>query len=194
MKGYIYIARWYETVNINSTSRHIDNDPHLWTAPPTWGICRTEYRKNVNSGDYVFFVLPKYSEYGHKNQIIFAYLEVARTITHLQAYTDCPHKRMQAGGQVNGNIIVNSDDSYSRYDLGAHRDKFKEIKDHYVVGNPANSELLTEEKLKRLAPNFRNVLNDTFNTVDKDVFQVISRKGRKLNAEKIFKLLDFLRE
>jgi hypothetical protein len=39
----------------------LDNDPHFWEPPPTWGICRTDSRRVVKVGDYIFFVLPKAS-------------------------------------------------------------------------------------------------------------------------------------
>jgi hypothetical protein len=61
MKGYIYIASFFETVNRSSCGRkgsEVDNDPHFWTDPPTWGICRNDLRARADVGDFVFFVLP----------------------------------------------------------------------------------------------------------------------------------------
>lgn len=40
MKGYIYIASAFETVNRSTCGQKgswADNDPHFWTSPPTWG-------------------------------------------------------------------------------------------------------------------------------------------------------------
>ena len=33
-----------------------------WNWPPTWGICRTDFRRVIKVGDYIFFVLPKASD------------------------------------------------------------------------------------------------------------------------------------
>jgi len=193
MKGYIYIASCYKTIEIRSDSKEfIDNDPHFWTFPPTWGICRTEFRKNVNSGDYVFFVLPKYSVLGQENQMIFGYLKVKRIISHFEAYLEYPEKRMLRNERINGNIIVDKNGNYNIYDRGAHKSRFNEIKQYYVVGEQKSSKFLTEEKVMRLAPQFTKSLNIIFNTEDKNIFEIISRKGRKLDENKIIKLLDFL--
>ena len=61
----------------------LDNDPHFWTSPPTWGICRTDYRRTVNVGDYIFFVLPAHAELP---QMVYGYLRVKEKITHSQAF------------------------------------------------------------------------------------------------------------
>ena len=62
MKGYIYIASAFDTVNLSTCGQKgswVDNDPHFWTYPPTWGICRNDIRAKAEEGDSIFFVLPR---------------------------------------------------------------------------------------------------------------------------------------
>ena len=55
MKGFIYIAGTFEKVSQpKDKSDWRDNDPHFWSSPPTWGICRPDLRERVDIGDYVF--------------------------------------------------------------------------------------------------------------------------------------------
>jgi hypothetical protein len=57
VKGYIYIASAFETVNRSACGQKgswVDNDPHFWTSPPTWGICRNDLRAGAEIGDFVF--------------------------------------------------------------------------------------------------------------------------------------------
>lgn len=190
MKGYIYIEGYFKTVNILDPV--LDNDPHFWVSPPTWGICRNDLRKCMEVGDYIFFVLPKYSNYGPNAQMIFGYFKVEKIISHSQAHTEYPQKRMKRG-KVNGNIIVDEIGLYNRFDKGIHKDKFNEIKYYYVVGSLKNSEFLPQEKLKKLAPKFRMTLNSIFNADKKGIHNIITRKGRRLNPQQIVKLLEFLR-
>ena len=86
MPGYIYIASAFETVNRSSCGQAgswIDNDPHFWTDPPTWGICRPDLRAGASEQDVVYFVLPKH---GQHPQMIFAYLTIKEIITHAEAF------------------------------------------------------------------------------------------------------------
>jgi hypothetical protein len=64
-EGRIYISGSFTTVNRNKCGGIVgwlDNDPHFWRPPPTWGICRTDFRRVIKVGDCIFFVLPKASE------------------------------------------------------------------------------------------------------------------------------------
>jgi hypothetical protein len=119
MKGFIYIASAFHTVNRSKCGRGgswVDNDPHFWTQPPTWGICRNDLRHRCDVGDYIFFVLPLH---GRHPQMIFGHLRVAEKITHLDAYhrPDLRSKRM-ANTNPNGNIIVDAHGNYNRFDAG----------------------------------------------------------------------------
>jgi len=107
MKGYIYTAGSFVTVNRSICGQKgswIDNDPHFWTGPPTWGICRNDLRANVDPDDMIFFVLPLN---GRHPQCMFAYLTIERVITHHVAYHDPLLRSKRMGNKhPNGNIIV----------------------------------------------------------------------------------------
>jgi hypothetical protein len=129
VKGYIYIASAFETVNrspCGQAGSWVDNDPHFWSAPPTWGICRNDLRAGAKVGDFVFFVLPRR---GRHPQMIFGYLKITEKITHVEAFarSDLEAKRM-GNKMPNGNIIVDSTGGYNVFDGGAHWNKFDKIK------------------------------------------------------------------
>src|ERR1700733_13967401 len=128
MKGYIYIASAFETVNRSICGQKgswIDNDPHFWTSPPTWGICRNDLRARADVGDYVFFILPRH---GRHPQMIFGFLNIAEKISHFDAFRrhDLRSKRM-GNKMPNGNIIVCANGTYNRFDGGVHKRKFDKI-------------------------------------------------------------------
>jgi hypothetical protein len=77
-EGRIYISGAFTTINRSKCGGGVgwlDNDPHFWTQPPTWGICRTDYRRVIRKGDYIFFVLPKASELP---QMIYGFFQVKK--------------------------------------------------------------------------------------------------------------------
>jgi hypothetical protein len=60
VKGLLYIAGAVKTIKpARDNSEWLPNDPHFWSNPPTWGICRNDLRRKTDVGDYVFFVLGK---------------------------------------------------------------------------------------------------------------------------------------
>src|SRR5688500_3981471 len=121
MKGLIYIAGSFETVSRSKCGggrAWIDNDPHFWTNPPTWGICRNDLRRKADIGDYVFFVLPRKARHP---QMVFGYLRVAEKITHREAFDRAALATKRMGNKnPNGNILVNRHGRYNRFDRGAH--------------------------------------------------------------------------
>ncbi|WP_454914161.1 DUF2441 domain-containing protein [Variovorax gossypii] len=49
----MYIANSFKTVGRTQRERGhwpVDNDPHFWSSPPTWGICRPDLRKKAVLG------------------------------------------------------------------------------------------------------------------------------------------------
>jgi hypothetical protein len=189
MQGRIYISGAFTSLKRAACADDddwIDNDPHFWTMPPTWGICRTDYRRRVNVGDYIFFVLPKASDLP---QMVYGYLRVKEKITHLEAYhrSELRHKRM-GNKNPNGNIIVTADGSYNPFDGGVHQARFEEIKQVYVIGDEDAAEFLGQKqivRLRRLAPEFLPILNELFGVIKDDVFKIITRKGRKFSRSPI---------
>src|SRR6266516_1867300 len=151
----MYIAGAFETVNRSKCGRGkawIDNDPHFWTSPPTWGICRSDLRRKVNLGDYVFFVLPKHARHP---QMIFGYIRVIEKINHVTAFSRANLVTKRMGKKdPNGNIIVNSRGRYNRFDLGAHQRIFEKVKPEYVVGDARSSRFFDDKKIRALAPKF----------------------------------------
>lgn len=195
MKGYIYISGAFTTVSRSKCggAGWLDNDPHFWTQPPTWGICRTDLRRCVRPDDYVFFVLPKAAELP---QMVYGYLRVRERITHVEAYhrPGLASKRMGSGRNPNGNIIVTADGQYNPWDGSAsHKRRFDAIKAHYVIGDPGESDFLTEAKIKRLAPHFLGFLTKLFSASGSSVFEVISRGGRRLDERQVDRLLLWIR-
>ncbi len=65
----------------------------------------------------------------------------------------------------NGNIIVQADGSYNRFDRGVHRHKFEKIKQHYAVGCDTKSRMLTSQEINRLAPVFVETLGSIVGTL-----------------------------
>jgi hypothetical protein len=193
VKGYIYIASAFETVNRSVCGQKgswVDNDPHFWTSPPTWGICRNDLRAGADVEDFVFFVLPRR---GRHPQMIFGFLKVVEKISHIEAFPrpDLRSKRM-GDKMPNGNIIVDSGGRYNRFDGGVHKHKFERIKRHYVVGSEAESRMLTSEEIRRLAPKFLGTLSSVLGVQGDRAIDIISRKGRVLTARQVKSLLAWL--
>jgi hypothetical protein len=193
MKGYIYIARFFETVNRSGCGQKgsaVDNDPHFWTAPPTWGICRNDLRADAEVGDFIFFVLPIR---GRHPQMIFGYLRIKENISHVEAFSRLYLRSKRMGNKTpNGNIIVDAKGGYNRFDAGDHKDKFEKIKMHYVIGNELHSRMLSANEIRSLAPQFLNTLRVVLGVSGDRAIDIISRKGRVLTAQQIKSLLAWL--
>lgn len=195
MKGYIYIAGAFETVNRSVCGQKgawVDNDPHFWISPPTWGICRNDLRARAEVGDFVFFVLPRH---GRHPQMIFGFLKIEEIISHAEAFrrTDLRGKRM-GNKMPNGNIIVDSGGGYNRFDGGAHKHKFEKIRGNYVVGSETESRMLTSPEINRLAPRFLSTLAYVLGFPGHRAIDLISRKGRELTHSQVRLLLLWLND
>ncbi len=194
MKGFIYIASAFHTVNRSNCGQGgtwIDNDPHFWTTPPTWGICRNDLRRRASIGDFIFFVLPRH---GRHPQMIFAYLKVAEKITHSDAFhrPDLISKRM-ANTNPNGNIIVDKGGNYNRFDMGVHEKIFDRVKSEYVIGDPNHSKMLVASEIVSKSPAFLATLSSIIGITGHRAIDIISRKGRELSANQVSSLLCWLR-
>jgi hypothetical protein len=194
MQGRIYISGVFTTVNRSRCGGGVgwlDNDPHFWSWPPTWGICRTDFRRVVDVGDYIFFVLPKASELP---QMVYGCFRVRERTCHMQAFRRPELRRKRMGEKIpNGNIIVDARGRYNRFDGGYDKDRFAEIKRYYVIGDTKESRFLREERIRTLAPGFLGALNTVFGTREKAVFGIIGRKGRRMSEEQVRGLLAWLR-
>lgn len=193
MEGRIYISGVFTTVNRNKCGGGVgwlDNDPHFWTWPPTWGICRTDFGRVIKVDDYIFYVLPSASELP---QMVYGYLKVREIITHMEAFArpELGRKRMRER-IPNGNIIVNANGRYNRLDGGYHKDRFDEIKRSYVIGDTKESSFLSEDRIRQLAPSFLPILNKVFGTRKDSVFGILGRKGRRMAEKQVRGLLAWL--
>jgi hypothetical protein len=196
MKGFIYIAGSCcnpYLVQPGQDGTRLDNDPHFWNAPPTWGICRNDLRRNADVGDYVFFVLSKRS---NLPQMVFAYLKVAEKISHMDAYhrLDLLGKRM-FGGNPDGNIIVDENGNYNnRFDGGVHLRIFDKVKRHYVIGCAQSSRRLLAEEIGALAPTFVQTLTSVTEKLGQRPIDLITQKGFELSGTQVNQLLAWLND
>ncbi len=191
MKGLIYIAGAVKTLGASTEYRGwLPNDPHFWTNPPTWGICRNDLRRKTDVGDYVFFVLGKGAELP---QMIFGYMRVAEKISHTEAYhrADLVDKRM-GNKNPNGNIIIDDCGAYNRFDAGVHRDIFDKIKREYVVGDSSCSRFHSPHEIKMLAPEFPEHVRNIFGRGGDRPIDIISRYGTELTEPQVTELLKWL--
>lgn len=195
MKGYIYIAGAFETVNRSVCGQKgsgVDNDPHFWTQPPTWGICRNDLRSTSEPGDVIFFVLPIK---GRHPQMVFAYLTIKEIITHSQAHSIANLASKRMGDKIpNGNIIVDATGRYNEFDGGVHKHKFHKVKQHYVIGDPRTSRMLSPSEINRLAPSFVARLSKILGRSGRRPFDIISRRGRILTQSQVQELLVWINQ
>lgn len=193
MKGYIYIAGAFDTVNRSVCGRKgswIDNDPHFWTSPPTWGICRNDLRAKAEEGDYVIFVLPRHAQHP---QMIFAVLRIAEKIRHSEAFFRKNLRSKRMGNKTpNGNIIVDAQGGYNRFDVGVHRRIFEKIRRHYAIGSENESRMLTAHEINQLAPTFVENLGEIVGIRGPRAIDIISRHGRELSARQVRCLLRWI--
>jgi hypothetical protein len=125
--------------------------------------------------------------------MIFAYLKVAQVLSHEDAYRESRLRSKRMGNKMpNGNIIVDANGTYNRFDGGAHRHKFDKIKHHYVIGSETESRMLTSAEVERLAPAFLQTLRSILAIEGSRPFDIISRKGRILTARQVRELLAWL--
>lgn len=191
MQGFIYIAGSFTDITLpKNKADWRDNDPHFWTDPPTWGICRPDIRERANRGDFIFFVLPKASRLP---QTIFAFMQIEDKVPHLvaSARPELVSKQM-SNVNPNGNIIVNPKGGYNRFDHGAHKKGFHRIKKNYAVGSSTIGRLLSEPDVHRLAPGFLPKLNAVLGTNASSAIDAITRAGRTLDNIQVAQLLAWL--
>ncbi len=189
----MYIAGSFHTVSralCGGGKGWLDNDPHFWTQPPTWGICRNDLRKKSEPGDYVFFVLPRPSKHP---QCLFGYIKIAEKITHIEAYRrlDLRSKRM-GNKSPNGNIIVTNTGTYNHFDANAHRHMFNRIKCEYVISDPHDSKILTVSDIERLSSSFIGLLQAIFGGYGTRSIDYISRYGKLLNEQQVNTVLGWV--
>jgi hypothetical protein len=192
MKGHIYISGAFTSLSRSKCNPlgQLDNDPHFWESPPTWGICRPDIREKSKPGEYVFFVLPRRAELP---QMIYGYMKIAEIITHAEAYhrPELNLKRM-GNKNPNGNVIVDERGLYNRFDAGVHKWNFEKIKRRYAIGIEKKSDFLPPQKIRKLAPEFLPVLNRIFGVNESRVIDVVSRWGSVMSDRQVSEMLEWL--
>lgn len=193
MHGFMYIAGSFETVDRQKCGRGkgwVDNDPHFWTNPPTWGICRNDIRRRVKEGSYIFFVLPMKAKHP---QMIFGYLNICKILTHQDAFSCADLKSKRMGKKnPNGNIIVDERGRYNRYDGGMHKHIFGKVKQQYAIGDSVASRFLTRSEILGFAPNFVGALRRILEKEGTRPIDLISRYGCELSAGQVQEFLRWL--
>ena len=141
MKGYIYIAGR----GADPARRDDLNDP-IFGSIPTLGACMPNIRRNVELGDFIFFVSGKTKSV---QQYVIGGMQVAEKISAIAAYSRYPENRISrdVNGVLRGNIIVNADGS--RNNLDEHDvQSFNRRVQNYIVGTKPLV-LTTEEEVRR---------------------------------------------
>ncbi|MCZ7398580.1 MAG: hypothetical protein O8C62_02685 [Candidatus Methanoperedens sp.] len=196
-EGRIYIAGAYKSLQPQgcSSKNEVDNDPHFLGGKMTWGICRFDFRNNMHEGDYVFFVLPKHN-YDGFGQMIFAYMKIKEIISHKEAFfrTNLHKKRMRENARVNGNILVDENGGYNKLDDGMHYRNFEKIKGHYAIGDEIESRKLDVSEIREKGKTFVHKLERVFGESGDSVFDILGRKGRKMNSKQVQQLLAWLND
>ena len=188
-EGRIYIASAFQNTQEPGycSGNEVDNDPHVWNKPYTWGICRPDLRNTINKGYYVFFVLGKKA----KPQMIFAYVKIKEIICHKEAYFRKELRKKRMGRKkVQGNIIVDKKGNHNKFD---HHKNFHEIKKRYAVAYINKSRKLMEKDIERKSKDFVRVLRKILHKKGKMPIDIISRKGRRLNELQVKHLLKWLK-
>jgi len=202
MRGYIYISGAFKSLtNSVCGSQHgwIENDPHFWASPPTWGICRWDLRQHAAPGDYVFFVLPaSFKLHGHRlPQMIYGYFRITEVITHEEAFgrPNLKAKRMRTSKNPNGNIIVDAHGGYHVADRNVHRRRFNEISKFYAVGDDGDSEFLLHapQRIQTMEDGFIPTLREVFARPGRSAIDLISRSGKVMKEAQVRTLLEWLR-
>ena len=195
VQGYLYIASAFQSLKQSgcTVGGELDNDPHIWRKPYTWGICRPDIRNAVSEGDYIFFVLGKKA---NLPQMIFAYIKVGEVLTHQQAFhrRELKSKRMIGNKKTEGNIIVNSDGSYNGNDYKIHFKNFDEIKKKYVIADMIHSKVITTQEIVSKAQDFVSFLNKLLDKDGDSPYKIISQKGIwGLKEEQVKQLIGWLK-
>lgn len=195
IRGFIYIASAFESLTPSGcvADDQVDNDPHLWTKPYTWGICRYDIRNRIKEGDYIFFVLGRNA---NLPQMIFAYIKVGEIINHYQAYhrEELKSKRMTDDKKIQGNILVDSEGKYNIHDKGIHKATFDKRKWRYVIADMDNSRFLSKVEIINKSKGFVHILNKILYKHGQTPFEIITRAGQRLTQEQTLQLLEWLNQ
>ena len=89
----------------------------------------------------------------------------------------------------NGNIIVDANGEYNRFDAGSHKHIFHKIKGRYAIGSLNQSRMLSHTEISKLAPSFTATLVQVLGKIGQRPIDIISRKGAILSPNQVDELL-----
>lgn len=183
MKGYIYPMFRGADPSIGWEM----TDP-IYKGIPTMGACRTDIRRVIERGDFVFSISGNVVNV--RPHIVGAF-EVDEKIHGIAAYKQFPQNRMKVNeeGKLQGNIICDEKGEHLGIDYHPH-DTFDQRIQNFIIGkNPIFFDKKTEmEKAK--AETLR-VLNYIFNRNEDKVSKIIGR-WRKMDESQVKDLLDWM--
>jgi len=163
-------------------------DPYLGPYP-TLGACRPDIREKLTEGDHVFVVSGKVSA---APQFVMGGFQVESKITAMAAYRLFPHLRLRqlAGGQVSGNIIVNSSGRQHRLD---DHNSFERRISNYLVGRKgiriSNAYEVAIGRLETL-----EALQEILKKKGKTPFELLGRSGATLNETQVIRMREWLEQ
>ena len=122
--------------------KHV-KDPYLGEQP-SLGACRPDIRRQLNPGDEIFTISGKIKGL---NQFVMGGFEIAAKLDVREAFQRFPEQRLslREDGQLNGNIIVDSNGEQHPLDTHAKFEKFKRRVRNYVLGTNVISLNMPEE-------------------------------------------------
>lgn len=183
MKGYIY------TMYAGADPGHgwVMNDP-IFADTPTLGACVPHIRRVVQPGDYLFVVSGRVTG---ERQFVVGGFEVAEKISALTAHRRFPQNRLRLddGGQVLGNIIVNSRGCHHALD---DHDNFAQRIENYIVGSDPIV-LQTPSQQRTARSETIDFLGRLFGKTGSRVYDVIGRH-RKLDERQVNEMLLWLKD
>jgi hypothetical protein len=183
MNGYIYTMAAGADPGYGWTM----NDP-IFGDIPTLGACVPNIRRAVEEGDYIFVVSGRVR---NEKQFVVGGFPVDEKISALAAYRRFPENRLRLsdGGQVLGNVIVNSRGEHHPLD---DHDNFKVRVENYIVGrDPIVLRTPIQQKAGRLST--VDFLSHLFGKKGPRVFDLIGRH-RKMSEDQVKETINWLRD
>jgi len=85
----------------------------------------------------------------------------------------------------NGNILTDHNGNYNSLDGGAHEHIFEKVKERYAVGYKDKSNILSKERIERLAPSFLSRLQAFTGKTGNRPIDIITRYGLELGDTQV---------
>ena len=161
------------------------NDP-IFGKRPTLGSCVPNIRRNVQVGDWIFFVSGRVKA---DRQYVVGGFQVEEKINQMVARDRFPELivRRDESGHVLGNIIVNADGTQNAEDNHAN---FERRLENYLVGG-ASVELNTPKEFEQSRAETLAILSRLFGKEGNRPFDIIGR-GRSMDNGQVGEMRSWL--